>query len=628
MPTKSIGEYMHQFRKDRGLTLNEAVAESGCSAAALSRFERGVSDISVTSMQRIITNLQFTAHDFFNYNQSRTDALTRNTLFAFIKDDQDFLAMNLANFMTTNSQFLNSRPLSFVHFLLTTTKRTDYSAYRLTAAEEDAISDFVVPSPAWNETQSLALASALRFGSNELSDQLTQRLIKYTTQFTAENITEAVIESSDFAYLLINTMIHRNLTTSAQLCTAMTAYHELRAHHNQPDQISNSVINSAPLVYFSEAAFAWLQQASPSNEAHVLHVITQIRDLSVTGLANYLERIWPLIKAGQHGWHNYQLKDLHPTQQPFDMQNWRFSGANISMLRKFYHLTLADVSVNWQPATQSRFENGKSKLGFTDSLRLLNVLLLRPSFFYQAVFPIPFSDFKKLVYQTDIADKRERINQAYRTTLSNLPQKPENRYQAMQAELRFRVVQSLYEFQYDIDHLDSEFSEEEIQRLALAGLYATKHMQYSDLITFINTASSIDPPELIAALHWAVAHYRGDTQNSSPMIEVFSILVRNLAQTGEGEDIIKLNRFLDNSDYNRVETTIGSSFSFAELMIALYTHPEQAPQIKAQISRNRQTMLEFAQPINPKGAWIGAAFEDMIELMLQRADAWVATRSI
>lgn len=84
MSTKPFGSFIQQLRKDRGITLTEAVAGSGCSPAALSRYERGLSDISVTSMQSIITNLQLTVKDFLHHYTARTDVITKNTLYAFI----------------------------------------------------------------------------------------------------------------------------------------------------------------------------------------------------------------------------------------------------------------------------------------------------------------------------------------------------------------------------------------------------------------------------------------------------------------------------------------------------------------------------------------------------------------
>ncbi|WP_056975842.1 helix-turn-helix domain-containing protein [Lacticaseibacillus sharpeae] len=624
MSTKPFGSFIQQLRKDRGITLTEAVAGSGCSPAALSRYERGLSDISVTSMQSIITNLQLTVKDFLHHYTARTDVITKNTLYAFISGNQEYLAVNMADFMSTHAQLLHLRSINFTKFLLEVSQKSDYSAYRLTAEQEQAISDFVAPSPAWNDTQSLALVSALRFGSAELGTQLAQRLIDYAHQFTATNIRQSTISGNDFGYLIISCLINRNLTSGEPLLTALRTYYNLRVDHNLFDQISTDVINSAPLVYFSEAALAWIKQPSAMNEKKVRQVITQVQDLSLSGLTAYLERMWPLIKNGQHSWHNTKLIDNHQTPQVFDVPNWRFNYTNIKTLRKFYHLTLADVSVNWQTSTQSRFENGKSNFGFNDSLRLTEAMLMQPTVFYRALFPVPFSDFKKQASDTSIPDKYERVRQAAIATRSTFRPKPASRYKMLQAELNMRAIQMLGGG--DNAKAFAEYDGANIQNLELAGILTTKHFQYSDLISFMDVAGLLDTDKQITALHWIVAHARFSIKDSSPITELVSIAVSHLAHNGDVAAIKAVQSFFENVNYNRVEAAIGCAYSRTELLIKLYTNPADAPEIKAHIMRNRQTMRQFAQP-GDAYLWIGNVFDGQMDETLAAWDEWAAKRT-
>lgn len=59
----SWGRFFRQFHKDRGLSLEEATQGADCAPSTLSRFERGLVDVNVANISKIMGNLSMNTLD-------------------------------------------------------------------------------------------------------------------------------------------------------------------------------------------------------------------------------------------------------------------------------------------------------------------------------------------------------------------------------------------------------------------------------------------------------------------------------------------------------------------------------------------------------------------------------------
>lgn len=574
-------------------------------------------------MKAIFANIQFTVYDFREFQHAQGNIIDIDTLAAFLANDQEHLEEFSDNFAQANESIMDLRPVKYAGFLLAMSQKADTSAYRLSTDEEQMLSDFVAPSPAWNATTTLAITAAMRFGSNELLNMVANRVIDYASQFNADNIQLSRLNSGDLAYLLIQATINRDLQLASVLQEALTKFHHLTIMHQKLDQTEISAINMAPVVNFAQFTLNWVKSPTNANLSKINRLITQTANLSLTGLVKYFKRIWPLIKLGKKAAHNYELLDHHEGKNEYWLTDeWQFSGPSIKRLRQFYNLNLQDVSVNWQTATQSRLENEKTQMGFRDSLQLLNVLLLTTDMFYRLVFPIPFSDYKTMIFNDTISDKAERIKHAYMTTKATFRLLPEYRYNLLLADLKQRAAESSNLFDCQPDE---EYALAKIHDLTFRGVFAAKHFQSSDVIAFLDASGHIDTDDAtkakqLKALQHIISHASFDIKRNSALVELLSLIIGSLIMVGDGDAILKL-RFIQNSiDYNRIFTTFAAAYSYSELYIKLYTPGADVPAIESVIRANRQTMREFVQPTtNP---FMSNIYEDDLDEVFAIAEKW------
>lgn len=94
MSNQSIGMLIREFRQSRNLTMKE-VCDTDLSVAQLSKFERGVSEITINKLLVILDKLNITIEEFFHAEQefelSEFEQLIVNMKEHYIKNDADRL---------------------------------------------------------------------------------------------------------------------------------------------------------------------------------------------------------------------------------------------------------------------------------------------------------------------------------------------------------------------------------------------------------------------------------------------------------------------------------------------------------------------------------------------------------
>ncbi|WP_461226668.1 hypothetical protein [Lacticaseibacillus suihuaensis] len=161
-------------------------------------------------------------------------------------------------------------------------------------------------------------------------------------------------------------------------------------------------------------------EAATAEAAALATQLEDLRLLTATALADYLAAAQAWVLAGTPAWHDRGLT-VHAVPRVAPPAAWAFTGATIGWLRRRYHLSLDDVAVAWSPATQSRFETGKTQLGFRDACALADALLLQVKIFYANLFPLPYTDLDARLAQVPAEDDGSGILAATAAAVAQLP---------------------------------------------------------------------------------------------------------------------------------------------------------------------------------------------------------------
>lgn len=627
MAPLSIGEFVRQVRKDRKLSLDEAVADAGCSTASLSRFERDQSDLSLTSMRQILANLQLTYYDLEHFQEQRQDNLARLAYFLFIAQDLPRLSNWTSNYREAHRQHADHPSIQFGQFVLTSTLRPSGDDTPLTPAAEQLLSDFLQPFAGWRlSVHTLAIAAGLTNASHELLATITTRLIAYAEQFDADSIASAVVGAADLAHLAIQLLAHRETQLLEQLYPALCRYQSLRQAHKDMGTIEGEAVHAAPLVNFVSAIYTNLNTPIQAS-AEIAHLCAQLDALECTDLADYLKRSWALIQAGRQTWHNHHLQAQ--TRQ-LTTTTWRFDGPTIAQIRQLYHLQLADVAIDWTTATQSRFETGKTQLGFHAILTLSNTLLLDARLLYENYFgDMQAQLFERFNLRLAKAPTPtpESVQIALTDALAHAPKLPHGRYLMIQGSLTARAAMHLVNQGHPWAEVHTLFDEAQVAADVITGFCSLKALQVSDLALLINCSNLLNAQQQVKAWQWLKKHADFDLQHTRLAAILAGEVMYACGMQADVAAIKTLNPEFEPLWVNRVWPSSTVASSGAHLIAKAYLHPEQADQIWATINENAETMVQFAQPKPDTEFWIGNMFQSVVQDIQPVYQTWLAQQN-
>lgn len=624
MAPLSIGEFVRQVRKDRKLSLGDAVADAGCSTAALSRFERDQSDLSLASMRQILSNLQLTYYDLEHFQEQRQDNLARLAYFLFIAQDFPRLSNWNTNYREAHRQHADHPSIQFGQFVLTSTLRQNGDTAPLTPAVEQLLSEFLQPFAGWRlSVHTLAIAAGLTNASHELLATITTRLIAYAKQFDAKTIDSAVVGAADLAHLAIHLLAHRETQLLEQLYPVLCHYQTLRQAHKDMGTIEAEAVHAAPLVKFVSAAYAG-QTDQRYASAEIKHLCAQLDALECTDLAGYLRRSWAMIQVGRPTWHNTQLR---AQTRLLTTTRWRFDGYTIAQIRQLYHLQLADVAIDWTTATQSRFETGKTQLGFHAILTLSNTLLLDARLLYENYFGDMqaqlFERFNRCLAQA-FATTPESVQAALTDALTHAPKLPHGRYLMIQGSLIARAAMHLVNQGHAWDEVHTLFNEQQIAADVIQGFCSLKALQVSDLALLINCSNLLNAQQQIKAWQWLKKHADFDLQHTRLAAILAGEVMYACGMQADVDAINTLNPEFEPLWVNRVWPSSTVASSGAHLIAKAYLDPKHANQIWATINANAKTMVQFAQPKPDTEFWIGNMFQSVVQDIQPIYQSWLA----
>ncbi|WP_127848838.1 helix-turn-helix domain-containing protein [Lacticaseibacillus hulanensis] len=608
MNAKTLGGFFRQFRQDRGLNLNQAVAGAGCSAAALSRFERGQNDLSIHSVRQILRNLQMDLHDFLSFTDSLPEIINRGTYLNFLSNNLTAVADQNAQFAAANARHADNRMTKLLLFVLCTCQRADTDDFQLTADQEERIALFLQPFPYWNYAHSLTIAAAVRFGSSTLRAKIAAGLIEYAHQFTAANITESTIPSSDLAVLLLQSLAHREMATSTVLLAAMTSYHNLRMQNRHMDSLSINALDEAPLTELARLAYQYVVQPSGANRDNVHGLLGRIDALGAHGLSGYCSRAWTLIVRGLPSWTNNKMPAKTRTHQQGTLPNWQWSGATIAWIRHHYKLALTDLSVNWASATESRFEAGKTQFGFRDAFALTVRLAIDVRIFYGNLGQADTDPFAPVLQDQSQPDFINGVLHCLNLAKLNLPTMPHARELLATSALTVRAIKLLRQYGVSDAKIATLVDTSQIGTNVVSALANCKALPYSDFMAVVQCTPYVPTSHLQGIWRRLLTHARFNPNTTSELSMVVYAMMFKYAINGQINQLTVLQQTLRNIYADGVNLSGSMFLTAARLIGQLITDPSAVLGITTLVHQNSQTIQAFVHPVPEAGAWFGDIF--------------------
>ncbi|WP_461226006.1 hypothetical protein [Lacticaseibacillus suihuaensis] len=355
---ETIGAFFRKVRQGLNITLAQA-AGAGGSAAGLSRFERGATDLSVASAEVVMHNLMLDAHDLMYWQDRQKGSWPLAVPSLLNQEAAAELAPLLERYLAAHRADCGTVLQAAARLVAAYGSQPEAAGRELTPASEQLVADLLRYPDSWNTLQTSLLIAVTPFASSELLALLLTRLAalgqaqqgqpRWGLRQRLDTLGWAIIASNDAGLL-------------AQLDAVVAQQEEDRVPANVNWQCECLVLRRG---------IAWAKDPSAANAAAVTRTLALTDKYAHAPVGNRARSLMQARVAGKRPHHNPDLRDT-PADATlvFDGRRGFTDGPQLGVLRRRLGLTLSQAAVAWSSSTQSRFENGESALGFGRVLAL------------------------------------------------------------------------------------------------------------------------------------------------------------------------------------------------------------------------------------------------------------------
>lgn len=356
---KQLGQFFHDVRISRGITLKEAAGN--WSQSNLSRFERGEQDLSASKAVELMMRLGMESDDFYSFYESHYELQRRSF---------PNLILNYA--LSYDRKFVEDWQKSYQSAHPVRTNATDYAevmfdvaihwhdaGYYLSAEQEQILADRLAVPERFTSLEIGILKLIVGPASHELLVLLRQRIERMDSSLVARRDTRLL-------------SIWLGALMSHDIAFADDLQRQLTPIFSQPE--------ASPLVtqYYSNWKFgvlasAWLHSPTPANEKAIATIIDDLLFMNNRDDAFWFKNMFARMKTS-HVHHNLGIVD-HP--RPMVVSHTL--AEVIQQQRQYLGVGVAAVAVGPSSAALRRFEAGKTELGFCALVELAGELGLIPS---------------------------------------------------------------------------------------------------------------------------------------------------------------------------------------------------------------------------------------------------------
>lgn len=352
---KKLGQFFHDIRTSRGITLKEAAGN--WSLSNLSRFERGEQDLSADKAVDLMARLGIESDDFYQYYESRRQNFPNIILNYALSYDRKFVEEWQASYQSAH-------PIR--------TKITDYAAvmfdvaihwhdanYDLNAEQEQILADRLAVPERFRALEIGILKLIVGPASHELLTLLRQRI---------ERLDSTLVVRRDMRLLIV----WLGALMAHDMALADDLQQQLTPVFNRPE--------TSPLVtqYYSNWRFGvlasqWLHVPTSENEQSVITLIDDLMVMNNRDDAFWFKNMFARMHTA-HVHHNLSIVD-HP--------RFLVVSHNVAEMiqhqRQYLDVGITDVAAGQGQTALRRFEAGETQLGFGTLVDIMGELALMPS---------------------------------------------------------------------------------------------------------------------------------------------------------------------------------------------------------------------------------------------------------
>lgn len=344
---------------------------------------------------------------------------------------------------------------------------------------------------------------------------ITNNVITYAQSFNNQNITTIDNWSVTMAVLEFTLMTRQEDALVDSLHDAVTQLHKLMLKHQNQAIIERLIYTTSPDIEFLFATHAWYQQPDTRHARAVQMVIDNVELAGIYGSAHYLTGQWNKIRHAEPTWHNNKFHPL-ANQQPDVPPS--LSGSTLKQIRKFCGLSLADVSVDWTPATQSRFENMKTTFGFITVNRLIDALMTnRAGLFTQLETSERINVIQRGIQQqfSNSRDPVEQVRTAIAKVKDTVPANPTNVHDLRVCSIVMGgIILTLYTNGLTADAALAAANFAELRKSLINAVTSIRWLQPSDIAALSNLITVLSNEESAIIWRQIYTHSRFDFTDS------------------------------------------------------------------------------------------------------------------
>lgn len=352
-----LGAWFRQVRKDRGYTLTQ-VAGKNFSPAALSRFERGETDIRGDHLTAIMLNLGIVGADLANYQRMNPYTFPRDAIDAMFAMDADTLQQVRTDYAAAHVKEEHNPLLPIVDEVLAMYALAPDADFRMPAATEQRLIELLAYPNTWGTFEYAVITGCLRFGSVDFIRAVWQ----YAQAIVGPNVLYKAIAT---AWVLIYAKV-RDIPDVAA-ASAVVAQDLM-----QDDEKTYYTAENYPVLKFGVLVYEWNKKQTRAREAKVKAAIDGIRLLGSVRLSAYLAKVWRLFTNGTTGWR----QQSHVPDPNLISVNDMSEGKKIALFRRIRGFSLNQAAVAWSKSSQLRVENENVTPGITTLMRSSALLLM------------------------------------------------------------------------------------------------------------------------------------------------------------------------------------------------------------------------------------------------------------
>lgn len=357
----SLGEFFRHMRVGQHVTLKQAAGS--WSSSALSRFERGETDISVDRALDVMHNLGMGREDITFWLQTQPEAWPHDLWMAIMcGDSQRIIAMRDrylgAHVPDAQNNVQQVARIIFKYAL------ADNDA-RLTPEEEQRVADFTRYCD-WSDMRRCLIYAIMPHASHELL-QLVLKRNEDIIELAKYNMSAITIITT----CLWSALMHNDTVIVDQLAALL----EKHAADNSDDF-------PEILVHLRELQLAldwWRMQRAAAPALQTF--FAQVDRMYGQPYSNWMRACVAGWQVANEPWHNPELVDT-PREPGLESMNLghMFAAGEITKRRRQRGLTLEEAAVFWTRSAQLKYEQGVSTMGFSRMLALFNRLAIDESF--------------------------------------------------------------------------------------------------------------------------------------------------------------------------------------------------------------------------------------------------------